>query len=219
MRGPRYNPQPVRNDFADRQLFSHLHEVWCPENVFIFGAGPSVKPWLNWVQPQWNRALVALNSMIMVDIPWSHWVFFDTNSMNYSWAHSEPPENCCVLMGQKIATEKATFVYDASPRLTFNAPLQRGAILNNATVAGGACQIFHWAKPKDQELTIWLFGCDFRGGRHHDGTSAGRQGGVWWQTRYMNYLIHELRRRGTNIVSATPTALDVPVMDIKTVLR
>ncbi len=211
----RNNPQYQENPHAQFSIFSHLDQIWCPEQVYIFGAAPSVKKWLKWIKPTYNIALVALNRLIKEDVEWSHWVVHDTNAMSFDWAHLESPEGCCVLMGNKIADERATYTFDDSRRMSYSNTLMNGCILNNATVAGSTCQILHHAKPKGQDLTITLFGCDFRGGKHFDGSSAGRQGGIWWQKKYMDHLIQALRNRGTIVVSATPTALNCPFIEVR----
>jgi len=214
-------------------IFTYIDRRPHLDPIYICGSGPSLTSALPRIPK--TATTIALNSAIRADREFTFWFAFDLGMMKlYPWWHTITlPDETCTVFGIALAqahlpTEECrsgriplhySFQYRARISGQYNreimggtpsSPLLHGYLQGNISIAGCAVQFAAWAGARK----IILAGVDMRGNQHFDASvNAKMTTGEWGIAKKLRWLSASLKtQHGIDVVSLTPTALNVPII-------
>jgi hypothetical protein len=203
--GPYKNHKCV--DYFGSDLY---HSI--PRAVYVLAPGAKGNPFHDRIPA--DACVIAVNSAIGIRKP-TAWMTFDRRIAAQPWFAPGMQVECVRLFGQRAATiAPSHYWYKVEPHLFWKPydTLIDGCLRGGATVAGCAMQAAFFGGAK----RIVICGVDMEGRDHFDGTVSGVEGysdGAWDCLGNVNMLVKNIQALGVEVVSLSPTMIDVAVVD------
>ncbi|HSW65408.1 MAG TPA: hypothetical protein VLH56_19180 [Dissulfurispiraceae bacterium] len=203
--------QPYVNPDCKEYFDSDLHHS-IPRDVYVLAAGAKGQPYHSQIPK--DAFVFSVNSAILIRKP-TAWMVFDKRLKDQPWYEPGMKVDTLRLFGERAATlAHAHYHYKVEPHLFWEPYdcLIEGSLRGGATVAGCAMQAAFWGGAR----RIILCGVDMEGRDHYDGTVSGVPGysdGAWDCLGNVNMLVKTIQKAGVEVVSMSPTMIDVDVLN------
>jgi len=194
-------------------------DITVPSEVYIVAPGQNGRDYYDKIPS--DAFIIVVNKAIELPLqPWL-WMCSEPYAAQTDWFKDNIDDN------KHIACFWSQHLYEAYPDIAYfwehETPLlteenfipKGGVLRRGATITGQAIQLAYWFRAR----RITLCGFDACGNKYFDDVPAGigealdARAGVWdWTVRLINPLVEWMQSNGIEVVSLSPTALDVEVI-------